>query len=540
MAIAFGLVLLLVASIGLQSALSQREVEAKWRSSLVHADALAAAERLGWLFEQKVASSRAHLLTGDPRFATDTEAERAEFLELHARTSSTSSIPARDRLERIARSERHHHETLQRLVLAAPSIGSDRLRHDFLADLKPSRDAVDRELAALRELELAYMGAAQARADRTARDASLVSLATAALALLLGLLVTIVATRLIHRLRERERKTARELASATHERLQAEARARELEERARMFAILEAVPAGVFVLASDGRPFYANARAKQLLGREIDPDAGPGELGERYQAYVAGTDEIYPTDDMPIVRALRGETSSVSDMELAVDGRRVALQVDAHPVRAADGRIEFAVAGFVDVESLHRQAFEDPLTRLPNRASLVRAYPRMLGMCAHAERPLALAMIDLDRFKAVNDRHGHHVGDEVLRRVAALLSASVRPSDLVVRWGGEEILLLLPMSDLDAAQRQLEQLLVDVRGIAFTGHDGEPFSVTFSAGVTTVGPSESDPSVPMKRADAALYRAKAEGRARVCRKSRPRRPRSTGIASVVFARAADR
>jgi PAS domain S-box-containing protein len=130
------------------------------------------------------------------------------------------------------------------------------------------------------------------------------------------------------------------------------------EGRRRLEQFLDAMPIGVFVANSDGHPHYANREAERLLGRGIVPGAAPQELAEVYRAYVAGTEEFYPSGDMPLVRALSGETSHADDMEIRrVDGT-VPVEVWGTPILAADSSVEFAITAFADVSERRRAAEE--------------------------------------------------------------------------------------------------------------------------------------------------------------------------------------
>jgi PAS domain S-box-containing protein len=130
------------------------------------------------------------------------------------------------------------------------------------------------------------------------------------------------------------------------------------EGRRRLEQFLDAMPIGVFVANADGHPHYANREAERLLGRGIVPGAAPQELAEVYRAYVAGTEDFYPSGDMPLVRALSGETSHADDMEIRrVDGT-VPVEVWGTPILAADSSVEFAITAFADV-SERRLAAEE-------------------------------------------------------------------------------------------------------------------------------------------------------------------------------------
>jgi len=117
---------------------------------------------------------------------------------------------------------------------------------------------------------------------------------------------------------------------------------------------LEAVPVGIFVADAQGRPTYTNTAAQKILGRGVAADAPPERLAELYQVYVEGTETLYPTDKLPVMRALRGESVSVDDMEVCNGTQRRRLQVNAEPVRDATGAIRFAVAAFQDVTERRR------------------------------------------------------------------------------------------------------------------------------------------------------------------------------------------
>jgi signal transduction histidine kinase len=134
------------------------------------------------------------------------------------------------------------------------------------------------------------------------------------------------------------------------------------EQRELLFQFLETVPAGVFVIdAASGNPFYSNRAAKQILGKGIDPGARPDDLAEVYQAVMAGSTEPYPTDRMPVVRALRGESSFVDDMVIRRPGGAIPLHVSASPIYNSEGRIAYATAAFMDVSE--RVKVEEKLRR---------------------------------------------------------------------------------------------------------------------------------------------------------------------------------
>jgi GAF domain-containing protein len=127
------------------------------------------------------------------------------------------------------------------------------------------------------------------------------------------------------------------------------------ESERQLFRFLEAVPVGVFVLDANGNPYYANQMAQMILGRGIAPDASPEELSDVYKAYVAGTDQEYPTDRLPSVRALSGESTTVDDIEIHRVDKIIPLQSWGAPITDESGKLIFAISAFSDI-SRHRWA----------------------------------------------------------------------------------------------------------------------------------------------------------------------------------------
>jgi diguanylate cyclase (GGDEF)-like protein len=166
-------------------------------------------------------------------------------------------------------------------------------------------------------------------------------------------------------------------------------------------------------------------------------------------------------------------------------------------------------------ERLSKESRRDPLTGLGNR---LRLHEDLAELAARAERygqGYSLVLCDLDRFKDYNDELGHQAGDSALQRVAALLAGQVRAGDRAYRYGGEELLLILPEQDVDNALAVAERHRIDVAGVALLHPENPPHRVvTFSAGVAVAQAGET-PDQVLKRADEALYAAKDGGRNRV-------------------------
>jgi diguanylate cyclase (GGDEF)-like protein len=157
-------------------------------------------------------------------------------------------------------------------------------------------------------------------------------------------------------------------------------------------------------------------------------------------------------------------------------------------------------------------AHRDPLTGISNRAALEQHLTRETALARRHHTPLSLIVIDIDWFKKVNDRHGHAVGDTVLRSVAQVIQKGLREGDLLFRYGGEEFVILLNNTAQDGAVQVAERIRAAVA--ATPCHcEGRDIGVTVSLGVATL--AEENGSALFDRADHALYQAKNQGRNRV-------------------------
>jgi two-component system cell cycle response regulator len=172
-----------------------------------------------------------------------------------------------------------------------------------------------------------------------------------------------------------------------------------------------------------------------------------------------------------------------------------------------------------DNARLELLAQTDPLTQLLNRRALTERITAEMERALRYDASLALLMVDLDHFKRVNDTHGHLIGDDVLRDMAALLRGLVRENDLVARYGGEEFVILLPETDDAGALAFAERVRTAVRAQPFAARPGEEaIALTASIGVAAFPAARIETVEDLfARADAALYRAKADGRDRVRR-----------------------
>ena len=163
---------------------------------------------------------------------------------------------------------------------------------------------------------------------------------------------------------------------------------------------------------------------------------------------------------------------------------------------------------------VERQALIDGLTGIANRRQCEESLATEIAQADRLGTPLTLVLADLDDFKAVNDIHGHAVGDDVLREFAAVLRATLRDSDIAGRWGGEEFLLLLPGADAEGGANLAERVRSGLAERSFLGRDGEVVTVTCSFGVAQLAAGATDRDL-FAAADQGLYRAKRAGKNRV-------------------------
>jgi diguanylate cyclase len=155
----------------------------------------------------------------------------------------------------------------------------------------------------------------------------------------------------------------------------------------------------------------------------------------------------------------------------------------------------------------------DELTGSYNRRCIMRMLDEEIARARRTETPCAVALIDLDWFKRINDAYGHPIGDEVLRTFAITMFANIRTTDRFGRYGGEEFLLLLPDTPADSAADILDRLREIIADLDWTAFSAD-MRVTISAGVATLRPDETSDTL-LARADSALYAAKAKGRNRI-------------------------
>ena len=303
------------------------------------------------------------------------------------------------------------------------------------------------------------------------------------------------------------------------------------------------------------RPYRKGSDDSRLLTRQLGALTGDNEvqranialLGRRLDAFlgalarlVALQDEGRTDEAVAAVRARagRGQIVQVIDAlgRIELEERRLldqrslasaradaAIDADNHVLAIASAlMVALLVAAVASAarahrhalalaEELHALATTDMLTGLPNRRQLMSQMETEVRRAARSGRPLSLALLDVDRFKAINDAHGHPAGDFVLQTIAAELRRVTRGGDVLGRFGGEEFAVLMPETSLAKARQAGERLRAAIARRAIDLPDGTKERVTISVGVALLAGGEGCDHL-VSRADCALYEAKADGR----------------------------
>lgn len=289
---------------------------------------------------------------------------------------------------------------------------------------------------------------------------------------------------------------------------------RESEQRTRV--TLDAVADMVLTLDLHGVIQYANAAATRALAGE----GAESLAGSQLQDVMELTTEYAPRSPLDLAVLLDPESNAVdlhSDLLLSVGAHLLPVDVTRAWLRGEDGQATGAVWVIRDVTQQRARQREarhlaevDPLTELSNRRGFEAHLQQAITRVARTGQSASLMYIDLDRFKPVNDTHGHLAGDAVLWAVASLLRHGVRDSDIVARLGGDEFAVILAGCSLKRARRIASDLLESLRGLSIPW-DLQRLKVGASIGIARIGGSMSvDDAVAA--ADAQCYRAKAMGR----------------------------
>jgi diguanylate cyclase (GGDEF)-like protein len=250
---------------------------------------------------------------------------------------------------------------------------------------------------------------------------------------------------------------------------------------------------------------YCLAQAPLVVGRSSDAGIRVEDaLSSRQHARIEAAADGYQVIDLN------------STNGTFVNEHRVALRMleDGDYVRVGNHVFRYLAASNVELayhEELQQLSTIDPLTLIPNRSWFERTLAQEVALAARCQRSLALLLVDVDRFKSINDQLGHLAGDAVLREVAGRIEVSVRRGDVLARFGGDEFGLLLPGTTLPKALELGQRICraVTARPIS---HGQTCTAVSISVGVAVTSAQPESPEKLITRADEKLYEAKRSGR----------------------------
>lgn len=200
-----------------------------------------------------------------------------------------------------------------------------------------------------------------------------------------------------------------------------------------------------------------------------------------------------------VMNLARTSTGKFSQSEV----RLLTLLADQAAIAIINARLHFAVS---------QQARSDVLTGLPNRRALDEHLDEEISISLHSGRPFGVVMMDLDGFKVVNDTYGHECGDDILRQVAKNIQDSLRTSDFIARYGGDEMTLILPDTDLPQAAHVARKIQSQLTSMEFKLPDGKTISLGVTGGIALYPKHADTASGLLRAADEALYKAKKHAR----------------------------
>jgi diguanylate cyclase (GGDEF)-like protein/PAS domain S-box-containing protein len=286
--------------------------------------------------------------------------------------------------------------------------------------------------------------------------------------------------------------------------------------------VLDSLFDAIYLVDRNRRINFWNRAAEALTGFRRDEVVGR-RCPDGVLRHVDEEGTMLCREGCPLQRTIDiGENSEAEVFLHHKDGHRVPVVIRVAPIHDESGNVVGAVEVFRNVaddinrqkrmEELESMAFIDPLTGLANRRFLMTSLNGRLDEFNRYKWPFGILFFDIDHFKQVNDTHGHDIGDEVLKMVAATLGNNTRPFDLAGRYGGEEFLVIVANVDVDQLMSIAERfrILIEKSGL----REPLPLSVTVSIGAALIREGDTAETL-IKRADTRLYRAKEAGRNRI-------------------------
>jgi diguanylate cyclase len=292
------------------------------------------------------------------------------------------------------------------------------------------------------------------------------------------------------------------------------------EEKERLRVTLESIGDGVISTDSEGHVTFINPTAETMTGWSLN-DAIGMPADEVFTIIAESTGDEATN---PVAECLAQKRVYHSDKDVVLISRSGELRdvrVSAAPVRTPEAAIIGGVLVFQDMtesrtlqRELAHSATHDSLTGLPNRSAFEHALSKIIEQARAERREHALAFIDLDHFKAVNDNAGHAAGDCLLQQVASVIRRSCRSQDFSARIGGDEFAVLFADCSLAGAKMAAQKIVDAVAETRFTWN-GRSYEIGASAGIAAITPASPRAALLLAEADSACYAAKSAGRNRV-------------------------
>jgi diguanylate cyclase (GGDEF)-like protein/PAS domain S-box-containing protein len=287
---------------------------------------------------------------------------------------------------------------------------------------------------------------------------------------------------------------------------------REAEERLRFLKqAIDCLPIGITLSDIEGRIIYSNPAEAEIHGYSAEELLGtwPSPLEAQNLKSPLTSEQL---NNLGVVRR--------ESVNVKKNGEEFPVQLTSIPVRNPDGRCMGIITTCEDIagqkeaeRKIHKLAYFDPLTGLPNRGMFLDRFHQALALAYREQRKLCLVFLDLDNFKDVNDSHGHDFGDKLLREVAVRLESTMRESDTLARFGGDEFVLLLTSITSQESPALAAQRILSVFSQPIEINGRQIYS-SASVGLALYPDDGTDAESLFKCADTAMYHAKNEGKSR--------------------------
>ncbi len=287
-----------------------------------------------------------------------------------------------------------------------------------------------------------------------------------------------------------------------------------LEAKERYRSIFENAIEGIYQTSAEGQYLNFNPALAQIYGYDSVQDLAQGISNIQKQLYV----DPHRREEFIMLMSEHGHVKNFEAQVFCKNGEIIWISENAREVRDAQGELIFYEGTVEDIterknyeQQIEYQATHDALTGLPNRTLLSDRLQQYFGIADRYGSKVAVAFIDLDQFKIINDSMGHHAGDQLLKTMAARLSDCVRESDTVVRLGGDEFVLLLTgLNKIEDISESMQRVMA---AVAVPCHIEErDFIISCSIGISIYPDDGRDTTTLLKFADSAMYKSKHSGR----------------------------